>query len=322
MSATEGKEAPDMNRRDGGGRGAGSRGRSGPAALNVIVWAALAVGLTAGCATNKPAVGPPTTVPVPKPRVTTAEPPQTELRADLVRFGKLRTVIRARELAVGPDGAITQVSEIGPALERDLAARDFRIFAGSVKADSPIAEMVRQSGAQLIVEVDAKSEFVNTTGRFAKYRATADVRAVRGRDGSLLARSRFEEMGERSQDDKRAAVLALRALQDRVAQDLVGKLMAKAEQILWAGLIVGDVPTLDMAVEIRNTLEKSGLVDYAELLQWDDKKRAAIYEIIYGMEHESDLPALLKAVKGMRVKPTGFDPGSMEVLRKKLSNYK
>ncbi len=293
------------------------------------VGQAAAVLLIAGCSTIPPPPPPEprVTVPLPPPPGPPSAPTNT-LRAlearsgQLVKFGKLRTVVIGQETVAGPDGATAAASEIKPLLERELVRRDFRLFSDAVPAATDLAALSRAVKAHLVVRVEARSAFVNTTGRFARYRATADAQAVRGRDGTLLATARLEADGPREQDSARAGLLALRAAGAKVSAGLLDDLFAKTDQLLWAGLIVNSVPTMDAAVAIQNELERRAYINYVDLLQWDRESETASYEIIYGLKHESDIGQLLADLPGIRLRLSTYEPGAMDALQRILTHYK
>lgn len=298
--------------------------------------------LAGGCvSTTPPEIQPRVTVPVAnEPAVEqrvmpdSAQPPvavpsraaeilrQEQLTGELVKFGKLRTVIQCQERVIGEDGAETAAAEIKPALEKEFARRDFRMFSGAVPNISDTAQLTRKTRAHLLIGVDAKSEFVNTTGKFSKYRATADARVIRAHDGTILAVAKIEQMGPREQDAGRAGIKALRAIQEELSRQLIEALLEKSDQLLWAGLVVTNVPDMATATEIQNGLEKSSFVSYAELLEWNKETKSASFEIIYGTKHESDILSLVNGIPRMKVKPSEYAPGKMEVFRKTMLYFK
>ncbi|MBA4386637.1 MAG: hypothetical protein C0404_01580 [Verrucomicrobia bacterium] len=247
---------------------------------------------------------------------------QEEQTGQLVKFGKLRTVISAREQIVDKDGKATAASEIKPLVEKQLVDRDFRIFSDAVPPDTKIAEMARKVKAHLLISIDAKSEFVNSTGMFSKYRASAEAKAVRGHDGTELVVIKTEAEGPREQDPKRAGLLALRELQNKVAKELMEGLLGKTDQLLWAGLMVNNVQSMEAAVQIQNALEKNEVISYVELIDWSKQTQVAVFEIIYGAKHESDLATALQGIPGVKIKLTKYEPANMEVLKKQVTNYK
>ena len=289
------------------------------------VWMAVAmlIGAT-GCATKGPVPLEPRVTGTPEaPRVKAAEAKQQEgMSGELITFGKLRTVLQTREQIVGENGAETQATEIRPEMEKELVQRDFRLFSGLVAPDSDIATVTRETKAHVVISVDARSEFVNNTGKFAKYRATGEAKAVRGHDGTILASAKVEQMGPRNQDVERAGKLALRGIAQSLTDEVVNGLLAKTDQLLWAGILVNNVASMDGALRIQNAIEKKSFVSYVELLEWDKDAGVATFEIIYGLKHESDVASLLQDIPGLKIKPSKYEPGRMEVLKKTVSRYK
>lgn len=279
--------------------------------------------MASGCATVPPArQEPKVTLDSPAIAKGSAQLEQEEVTGGLVKFGQLRTVILSREEVVNEQGQSQTVQELRPELESELAARDFRMFSSLVGPDTGIARASRETKAQLVIEVIARSEFVNSTGKFSKYRANGEARAVRGRDGTLLAVARAEKTGPRHQDDERAGILALRDLGPDLNNELIAKLVDKQSQLLWAGLIINRVNTANQAQSILRQLEASRFIDYVELLSWDKETREATYEIIYGLRHDSDLIDELNRITGMSIKPTAYAPGQMTVFQEILRRYK
>ena len=280
-----------------------------------------------GCATY-PARPTEPRVKIPDPAAPAAPAPgaaldQESSTGQLVTFGKLRTVIVADERIVNTSGEATRADEIRPELEKELVQRDFRVFSGSVAPDDGVAELTRKTKAHLVLQVVARSELINSTGRFSKHRATGEIKAIRGHDGSILAVARREAVGPRQQSGERAGQLALREIQPLLTRELIEKLMEKSDQLLWAGLIVDNVSTMEMAVHIQNWIEQQPFTSYAELLEWDRRSQTATYEIIYGLKHESDLAALLADIPGIsRIRTGKYEPGSMEVFTRTLENFK
>lgn len=285
----------------------------------------MALAFITGCASPKLADPTPRILLPPQGSVS-ATPAQVVKEAEtggqLVSFGKLRTVLLANEAIVDQSGKEQPAREILPALEGEFAKRDFRIFSGAIEPSTDIAAITRATRAHLIVMVDARSEFVNTSGKFSKYRAIGEARAVRGRDGTVLAVVRGEAMGPRQQEDDRAGMLALRELTPTLATPLVEELLRKSDQLLWAGLLINNVPTMNRALEIQQAIEAEGAVSYVELLEWNKETRVASYEITYGMAHESDVGLLLNRIPGMKIRAARYEPGQMDALRKILTNYK
>ena len=298
-----------------------------PAPHRTWRWAQILVPVCAvmvltGCSTPRPIVQ--------EPRVTVAPPsrPGVEVVRDeastgqLVKFGHLRTVIRSNEQVEPQQGAARKVEELRPELERELARRDFRLFSDAVVPAGDVAQLSRATRAQLILDINARSSFVNSTGAFSRYRADGEIRALRGRDGTLLAVARAEELGPRHQDDHRAGLLALREIGPSLTEELIGKLIDKQTQLQWAGLIINRVNSAAQAQSILRQLEQSPYVDYVELLDWNDTTREATYELIYGLRHDSDLIHELGRVQGMTIRPTTYEPGNMRVFQEILRRYK
>jgi hypothetical protein len=291
--------------------------------IKIIPCLLATVLLTACGKTVKPGVsGPmvslPTIESAPRPDPIAVE----EMAGEFVSFGKLRTVVRSKERIIDEGGKETEVREIGQALERALVQRDFRIFSGAVAPATTVAEITRRTGAHLIVDVDAKSEFVNSTGEYTRYRASADVKAVRGRDGTILASNRLEENGPRRQDSQRAGRAALDNIAEPLVEQLIRDLFAKSNQLLWAGIVINQVPSMEQALYIQRILEQKPYIDHVELLTWDRASMIATYEIIYGLKHEADIATLLAEIPRLRIRPSNYEPGRMDVLRRTVSNYK
>ncbi len=285
---------------------------------------------TTGCATVGADRTPP---PPPDPVVTPPQPPVTPepvptvveqegLYGSYASFGQLRTVIRANERVRDQQGREVKADEMASQLERELVLRNFRLFNQVMAAPTDIAEISRRTHAHLVIDLDARSEFVNTTGRFSRYRAEADVRAVRPADGTILVSRRAEEMGPRNQNPDRAGRLALRALAESVSEQLVQDLFDKANQLRWFGLSITPVATHNQAAQIRQTLARQANVEYVELLAWDRDTQTAKFEIVHGLQHESDIPALLRQVPGLRARPTEAGGGDMQIFRNRLTHYK
>ncbi|MBN1672416.1 MAG: hypothetical protein JXR37_15355 [Kiritimatiellae bacterium] len=285
-----------------------------------ILKTAVAASLAAACVgCVKP--GP---LPQPEPRTAITQLPEmpAEMNGQLLTFGKLRTVILPRETIVMRDGRTVQADEIGQALQEEFARRDFRMFVGPPPAKGSVAELSRKTQAQLVVALDATSKFVNSTGRFSKFRAQADVKAVRGRDGTLLAASRVEKMGPRHQDDERAGRLALSSLSEALCAELIEKLYQKSDDLLWAGLVINNVRSMQDALGIQNKLESQPAVSYVELLEWDKETKTATYEVIYGLKHESDIAALVTQHIGIKTQMSHYTPGTVEALKKRMLHFK
>ncbi len=292
----------------------------------ILAPLALVTVFLTGCGTARPGTAPP-----PRARVTpppTESPPRLdpieaeEMSGEFISFGKLRTVIRSNERVIDAQGGQTDVSEIGQALERGLVQRDFRIFTGSVTPAGSIAELTRRTGAHLVIDIDARSEFLNSTGHFTRYRAVADVKAIRGRDGTLLASNRLEDNGPRRQDSLRAGRAALEQLASPLVDELIRDLMRKSDQLLWAAIVINQVPNMAQAQHIRLMLEQRDYVDHVELLAWDQESRVATYEVIYGLQHEADIAQLLSEIPQLGIRPSRYEPGRMDVLRRNVSRYK
>ncbi len=293
--------------------------------LPLVMFTGMVVGFATGCSTVQP--------PPSAGRVSTSVPGASapsgrdlvemeSATGQLIKFGQLRTVIRSRENVIGSDGSTRQVEEIRPELDRELASRDFRMFSGTVAPATDIAGISRATDAQLVLDVKAESKFVNSTGKFSKYRAEGEIRAIRGRDGTILAVARAEQMGPRHQDDERAGILALREITPTLSTDLIAQLIDKQNQLLWAGLIINRVNTASQAQSILRQLEASSFIDYVELLSWDNATREACYELIYGLRHDSDLIDELSRIQGITIKPTAYDPDQMTVLQKIMRRFK
>ena len=298
-----------------------------------------AASLLAGCATLPPP--PPPAVP-PPPRVITdgtteriAPPPpvqrqavieetrkQEALSGDLVRFNFIRTVLLTDETLTLADGRTVRADEIRPILENELIARNFRIFSGSVPPETSVAQLTRDVHCHLVVKVKANGEFVNTTGKFSKFRARAEAQAIRGRDGTELALATVEANGPRKQDPERAGQLALREAATNLADQLVRDLMAKTDQLLWSALVVQKVDTVAKAKAIETQLAAQAGLGYVELLGWDEASRTATYEIMHGLKKDSDMIAALAQVLGGRVQIAAYQPDSMETLRRTMINFK
>lgn len=277
---------------------------------------------SSGCAT--------VTSPPPSPKVTIeaeTRPPGAEAlqqeaaSGQLVKFGQLRTVVVSSEEVIGEDGRAREVTEIRPELESELAARDFRMFSSSVGPSTDIAKLSRETKAQLVIDLKARSKFVNSTGKFSKYRAAGEIRAIRGRDGTLLAVARSEKMGPRSQNAERAGELALRTITTNLVSELVAKLFDKQDQLLWAGIVIDQVVSAERAQEILRALEASPVIDYVELLSWDSVAREAVYEVTYSARHDSDLIDVVNRIKGINLRTADYDPGSMSVFQEILRRY-
>lgn len=293
--------------------------------MKLIPLALATLMLTACGTTKRPAPYIPEPI-VSEPEIESAPRPDPiaveEMSGEFVSFGKLRTVVRSKEMIVDERGTETEVREIGQALERALVQRDFRIFSGSVAPATPVAEITRRTGAHLIIDVDAKSEFLNSTGQYNRYRAIADVKAIRGRDGTILASNRLEENGPRRQDSRRAGRAALDTITEPLVEQLIRDLMLKSEQLQWAGIIINEVPDMARAQYIQRMLEQQPYIDHVELLSWDRSSRVATYEVIYGLKHETDVATALGRIPQLRIRPSEYEPGRMEVLRRSVSNYK
>lgn len=296
-----------------------------------------AVALAAGCATVPPPPPPP-----PPPTVVTdnaqgrvTQPPaiqtqrvvqetkkQEEMTGDLVRFNQIRTVLVADESIQLPNGRMVRADEIRPILENELIARNFRIFSGAVAPETDVAVLTRKVHGHLLVRVQAKSEFVNTTGKFSKYRARAEAQAIRGRDGTKLSLATAEAVGPRKQDDERAGELALRQIAQGLADELVQDLMTKTDQLLWSALVVRGVDSSAKAKQIEAQLEAQAGLGYVELLGWDEASRVATYEIMHGLKHDSDLLSALARIPGVRIQVAQYQPDRMDTLRRVMLNFK
>ena len=284
-----------------------------------IIGICLMVTLLSGCAApRKPEpVSPMVDV---QPRQTTVA--EREFDGELVMFGKLRTVIQDHEEIVLNNGLYIPANEIYPILERELVQKDFRIFSGTVYPNTPIERLTRDTKAQLIITINAESKFVNSTGRFSKFRARADAKAIRGRDGTILASNRIEKIGPRQQNEERAGQLALRDIADELTKTLIDDLFSKSDQLLWAGLVIDDVTTMQDAVWLRSQLEGMEFISYVSLLKWDDSSEKATYEVIYGLKHDSDLLTQLSKIEGLEVEVSDYKPGSMEALADVINDYR
>ncbi len=290
-----------------------------------LIPLALATLMLTACGTTRPPTPPPESK-VSLPPVESAPRPDPiaveEMSGEFVSFGKLRTTVRSKEKIVDERGRESEAREIGQALERALTQRDFRIFSGAVAPASTVAELTRRTGAHLIIDVDAKSEFLNSTGHYTRYRAIADVKAIRGRDGTILASNRLEENGPRRQDSRRAGRAALHEIAEPLVEQLIRDLMMKSNQLQWAGIIINEVPDMARAQYIQRMLEQQEYIDYVELLSWDRSSRVATYEVIYGLKHDADVARALSEIPQLRIRPSSYEPGRMEVLRRSVSNYK
>lgn len=288
-----------------------------------VAAALIAALIMCGCSTVTPPE-PTGKVTFPPPRETSGKEllAMDESTGQLINFGHLRTVIRSVESVESQDGSSRTVEEIRPELERELATRDFRMFSSAVSPDTDIAKLSRETKAQLVLDVRASSRFVNSTGKFSKYRASGEIRAIRGRDGALLAVAKSEQVGPRSQNDERAGVMALRSITTNLASEIVAKLADKQSQLQWSGLIINRVNSAAQAQAILRALEASANVDYVELLDWNKDTREATYEIVYGLRHDSDLIDELNRIKGMKIRPSAYEPGNMSVFQSILSRYK
>lgn len=296
-----------------------------------------AVALAAGCATVPPPPPPP-----PPPELVTdngqgrvTQPPpiqrqdvvqktklKEEMTGDLVRFNQIRTVLVADESIQLPNGRTIRADEIRPILEDELIARNFRIFSGAVPPETDMAVLTRKVHGHLLVQVKAKSEFVNTTGKFSKFRARAEAQAVRGRDGTKLSLATAEAVGPRKQDEERAGELALRQIAQGLADELIQDLMAKTDQLLWSALVVRGVDTSAKAKQIEVQLEAQAGIGYVELLGWDEASRVATYEIMHGLKHDSDVLSALSRMPGVRIQVSEYQPDRMETLRRVMLNFK
>lgn len=244
------------------------------------------------------------------------------MTGELVTFGKLRTVILSREVVIDEDGTEHEVHEIRPLLEREFAQRDFRMFTGMVQPGSTVARLTRDQHAHIVVDLDARSRFLNTTGRFVRYRAEASARVIRGRDGTLLATSRHELSGSRGQDSLRAGQLALRSVGEEVKKTVIDDLMSKSDQLQWGAIVVQPVVDVDMANYIRRELEASGAVSYAELLEWNSQERKATYEVIYALRNESDVATAIAGIPKLRITPERVGGGEIGVIRERMRHYR
>lgn len=283
-----------------------------------VILILIVMSLSAGCARNAEEIQL-------SPRITLEPTPiplaDVEFAGKLVTFGKLRTVIQSRELIIFEDGSTKQIQEIRPILEKDLVDRDFRIFSGTVEPEATIGEISRRLKPHLVIRFDAESKFVDSTGRFSKFRGRAEAKVARGYDGSILVTEIIENMGPRQQDPERAGELALRDLAPELSRRIIDGLLAKTDQLLWAGLIIDDLPSMEEAVRIQNMIEEQPFVGYVELLKWDQESEMAVYEIIYGLEHESDIASLLSNITGLEVEISRYDPGSMKILFEDMERY-
>ena len=284
-----------------------------------IIGIAFIATLISGCAAPRPpeSVSPMVEV---RPIQTTAA--EREFNGKLVKFGKLRTVIQDHEEIVLNGGIFIPANEIYPILEKELVQRDFRIFSGIVKPNTPVEKITRDTRAQLIITVTAESKFVNSTGRFSKFRARADAKAIRGRDGTILASQRIEKIGPRQQDEERAGQLALRDIADELTNTLLNDLFTKSDQLLWAGLVISDVTDMKDAVWLRSQLEGMEFISYVSLLRWDENSEKATYEVIYGLKHDSDLLSQLSKINGLKIEVSNFKPGSMDALAEVINDYR
>ena len=294
--------------------------------VGCFVLGLCALMLASGCGTTRQPVPPP------RSQVTAPEPPETlpaptvagqeAMYGTYASFGQLRTVIRSKERTINEHGRESEAREIVPLMERELVLRNFRLFSQVMAAPTDLAEITRQTHAHLLIDVDAQAEFVNSTGRFSKYRALADLRAIRPADGTIVASQRMEQMGPRSQNPERAGLLALRELAKPVTEQLIQDLYAKSGQLRWFGLSINPVPTHNQATQIRRILADQPNVEYVELLGWDRETQTATFEVVHGLQHESDIPSLLNQVPHLRPRPTQAGDGSMTIFRNRLTHYK
>ena len=141
-------------------------------------------------------------------------------------------------------------------------------------------------------------------------------------DGTIVASQRMEKRGPRSQNPERAGLLALRELAEPLTTQLIQDLYDKAGQLRWFGLSINPVATHAHAVQIRQTLAAASDIEYVELLDWDPPTQTAIYEVIHGLQYESDIPGLLQAVPNMRPRVAETGDGSMIIFRNRLTHYK
>lgn len=312
---------------------------AGGKAVLLRPWpAVLALALLAGCATVPPPAPPPSSA----PRVVTdgdadrlSQPPPAQQRkvvqqtredemltGDLVRFNQVRTVLATDERIELPDGRSVEADEIRPLLEDELVERNFRIFSEAIPPGTDVAELTRKVRGHLLVKVVAESRFVNTTGKFSKFRAKAEAQAIRGRDGTKLSVATAEATGPRKQDPERAGQMALRDIAASLVDELVNDLMAKSDQLLWSALVVRGVDTSAKAKQIESLLEAQPGLGYVELLGWDENSRVATYEIMHGRLHDSDILQALSALPGVRVQVSEYEPDRMQTLRRVLLNFK
>lgn len=247
---------------------------------------------------------------------------QEALYGSYASFGQLRTAIRSTEQIIDEEGNTSDAEEILPLLERELVLRDFRLFQQVLAAPTELAEITRKTHAHLLIDLDARAEFVNSTGRFIKYRAQADLRAIRPMDGTIVASQRIEQTGPRSQNPERAGQLALRSLAEPVTGQLIQDLADKSNQLRWFGLSINPVATHKQAAQMRRILASQPHVAYVELLQWDRQTQTAVFEIVHGLQHDSDIQTLLDQVPRLRARPTQTTDGSMIIFRNRLTHYK
>jgi hypothetical protein len=282
------------------------------------------VAVAAGCSTPRPPPPPP--IVMPSAPVASAPVPtvaqQEAMSGTYASFGQLRTVIRATERVIDAQGRTTDVREIAPLMERELVLRNFRLFNQVMATPTDLAAITRRTHAHLVIDLDARAEFVNSTGQFNRYRAHADIRAVRPMDGTIVSSLRLEEIGPRNQKPDRAGLLALRELAEPASTQLIQDLFDKAGQLRWFGLSVNPVATQNLAVQIRQTLAAQPHVDYVELLSWDGESQTAHFEVVHGLQHESDIPALLERVPRLRPRSTQAGDSQMSIFRNRLTHYK
>ncbi len=267
---------------------------------------------------------PPDAPPSPPPEVEVKKPADiTELESSgqLVKFYQLRTMIIADETMVDQTGQTFPINELEAELRRALVQRDFRIFSDRVGPGSDVARLSRQHKPQLLVYVTAQSKFNNTTGRFSRYRANGEIRAVRGRDGTELALVRKEAMGPRHQEDDQAGRQAIRQITPDLVNELLSRLVDKETQLRWAGLVVDGITSIHQANSIVRQLEANPYIEYVELLEWDRESRVASFEIIYGLRHDADLANSLRSLKGINIRPAEYRPDEMKAFRDLLKLY-
>ena len=107
-----------------------------------------------------------------------------------------------------------------------------------------------------------------------------------------------------------------------MSKKLVDGLLAKTDQLCWAGLIVNHVPDMKAAMQIQQGIGQKSMVTHVELLDWQKGTGRAYFEIIYGLPHESNLIAELQDIRGVQIRPSAYQPDNMDIFRKTMAGYK